>query len=69
MNLKKITLSLAATATAFVLLGDRVLPSPANAYSFQARTSISKLLFGLLPQLKPQKPNAQTEQAVDSLKP
>jgi hypothetical protein len=69
MNLKTAALSLTAVATAFILLGDRVLPSPASAYSLQARTSIGKLLADLVPQLKPQKPNAQTEQAVDNLKP
>jgi hypothetical protein len=69
MNSKKLTLSLVVMAIAFVLGGDRVLPKPVGTYSFNTRTSISQFLGGLVPQLKPQQPNAQTEQAVDNLKP
>jgi hypothetical protein len=64
MNFKNLTLSLAGIAIAFVLVGDRVLPKPVSTYSFNART----FFVGLVPHLKPQKPNSQTEQAVDNLK-
>jgi hypothetical protein len=69
MNFKTLTLSIAGIALAFVLVGDRVLPKPVSTYSLNARTSMSKVLAGLVPHLKPQKPNAETEKAVDSLKP
>jgi hypothetical protein len=65
MDFKKITLASAAIAIAFVLLGDRVLPKPVSTYSLNAR----KFFVGLVPQFKAQKPNAETEKAVDSLNP
>jgi hypothetical protein len=65
MNFKNLTFALVGIAIAFVVVGDRFLPNPASAYSLNART----FFVGLVPHLKPQKPNAQTEQAVDSLKP
>jgi hypothetical protein len=67
MNLKALALPLLLIAVAFIGFGDRVLPSPLNGMSLTARTAINQTLMGLSPQLKPQKPNAEMEKAVDSL--
>jgi hypothetical protein len=67
MNLKTLTLPLLLIAVAFIGVGDRILPNPLNAMSLNARNSINQALMGLTPKLKPQKPNAKTEKAVDSL--
>jgi hypothetical protein len=64
MNFKNLALSVVGIALAFVSIGDHVLPKPASTYSLNART----FLVGLVPHFKAQKPNAQTEQAVDNLK-
>jgi hypothetical protein len=64
MNFKNLTLSLVGMSLAFVLVGDRFLPKPVSTYSLNART----FFVGLVPHFKAQKPNAQTEQAVDNLK-
>lgn len=64
MNFKNLTLSLVGILIAFIVAGDRVLPKPASTYSLNART----FFVGLVPHFKPQKPNSQTEQAVDNLK-
>ncbi len=67
MNLKTLTLPLLLIAVAFIGVGDRILPNPLNVMSLNARNSINQALMGLTPKLKPQKPNAKTEKAVDSL--
>ena len=67
MDFKKLTLALATIALLFVSLGDRVLPDPVAGYSLQARTTVSKFMLGLLPNIKRQNHDATTEQAVDEL--
>ncbi len=67
MNLKTLALPLLLITVAFIGVGDRILPKPLNAMSLNARNSINHALMGLSPKLKPQKPNAETEKAVDSL--
>jgi hypothetical protein len=67
MNLKTLTLPLLLITVAFIGVGDRILPKPLNAMSFNTRNAINQALMGLSPKLKPQKPNAETEKAVNSL--
>jgi hypothetical protein len=69
MNLKNLALPLLLLVAAFIGFGDRMLPSPLSAVSLNTRNAINQTLMGLSPQLKPQKPNAATEKAVDSLSP
>jgi hypothetical protein len=67
MNLKTLALPVVLIAAAFIGFGDRVLPSPLSTLSLNARNTITQNLMGLKPELKPQKPDAATEKAVDSL--
>jgi hypothetical protein len=69
MNLKTLALPVVLIAAAFIGFGDRVFPSPLNTLSLNARNTITQTFTGLLPQLKPQKPNAETEKAVNGLSP
>jgi hypothetical protein len=67
MNLKTLAFPVVLMAAAFIGFGDRVLPSPLNTFSLNTRNTITQTLMGLSPQLKPQKPDAATEKAVDGL--
>jgi hypothetical protein len=67
MNLKTLALPLLSIAVVFIGVGDRFLPKPLNTMSFNARNAINQALMGLSPKLKPQKPNAETEKAVNAL--
>lgn len=67
MDLKKLTLTVSIIALLFILIGDRVLPEPVAGYSFNTRTALNKMLVGLLPSIKPQNPDAKTEETVDKL--
>ncbi|MGF1603339.1 MAG: hypothetical protein ACFCU8_15225 [Thermosynechococcaceae cyanobacterium] len=67
MDFKKITLALLALGLLFVSLGDRVLPAPVAGYSLSARTTLNKVLVGLLPSIKSQNPDAKTEETVKEL--
>jgi hypothetical protein len=67
MNLKTLTLPLLLITVVFIGIGDRFLPKPLNTMSFNTRNAINQTLMGLSPKLKPQKPNAETEKAVDAL--
>jgi hypothetical protein len=67
MNLKTLTLPILLIMVVFIGVGDRILPKPLNTMSFNTRNAINQALMGLSPKLKPQKPNAETEKAVDSL--
>jgi hypothetical protein len=51
----------------FIGMGDRFLPKPLNTMSLNTRNAINQTLTGLSPKLKPQKPNAETEKAVNAL--
>jgi hypothetical protein len=67
MNLKTLALPILLIMVVFIGVGDRFLPKPLNTMSFNTRNAINQALMGLSPKLKPQKPNAETEKAVDSL--
>jgi hypothetical protein len=61
MNVKTLAIPIVLLAVAFIGFGDRILPSPLNTVSF------NNTLMGLSPQLKPQKPDAAMEKAVNGL--
>lgn len=67
MNFKTLALPVGLLAAAFIGFGDRILPSPLSTFSLNARNTITQTLTGAAPQLKPQKPYAETEKAVDNL--
>jgi len=67
MNLKTLALPILLIMVVFVGMGDRFLPKPLNTMSFNTRNAINQTLMGLSPKLKPQKPNAETEKAVNAL--
>jgi hypothetical protein len=67
MNVKTLAIPIVLLAVAFIGFGDRILPSPLNTLSFNTRTAINNTLMGLSPQLKPQKPDAAMEKAVNGL--
>jgi hypothetical protein len=69
MNLKTLALPVGLIAAAFIGFGDRVLPSPLSTFSLNARNTITQTLTGASPQLKPQKPDAEMEKAVNGLSP
>ena len=53
----------------FITIGDRILPPPLNAASFNTRTSINQFLISLFPNWHPTNPNDRTRKAVDQLEP
>ncbi len=65
--MKKLILPVVVVLSVFIGLGDRFLPAPLNAMSLGTRTSLNKFVMGLVPTLKPQQPNAETEKAVNDL--
>ncbi|MEO0377076.1 hypothetical protein C1752_07479 [Acaryochloris thomasi RCC1774] len=67
MDFKKLTLAVLTIALLFIFLGDRVFPEPVAGYSLNTRTTLNKMLIGLLPSIKPQNPDAKTEETVDKL--
>jgi hypothetical protein len=67
MNLKTLALPIVLIMVVFIGMGDRFLPKPLNTMSFNTRNAINQTLTGLAPKLKPQKPNAETEKAVNAL--
>ena len=69
MNFKTLILPIVLVAAAFIGFGDQFLPNPLSTISLNTRNAISQTITGATPQLKPQKPNAATEKAVDSLSP
>jgi hypothetical protein len=69
MNLKALALPVALLAVGFIGFGDRLLPSPLNEISLNTRNTITQTVTGASPKLKPQKPNAEMEKAIESLSP
>ena len=69
MTFQKLVFPICAVAVVFVGFGDQILPNPMKGYSVQVRTNLGHFATGLIPQLKPQKPDSQTEKAVNGLKP
>jgi hypothetical protein len=67
MNFKTLILPVVLVAAAFIGFGDHFLPNPLNTLSFNTRNAISQTIMGATPQLKPQKPDAATEKAVDNI--
>ncbi|HEY9827921.1 MAG TPA: hypothetical protein V6D19_20995 [Stenomitos sp.] len=69
MNLKKLTLPVFFVMIVFIGFGDRFLPSPLNQMSYSARTSVNRFLMGLAPSFRAERPDGNTEKAVNSLNP
>ncbi len=60
---QKMAWAIALVVIGFVGAGDRVLPAPFAAYSFNARTT----LLNMLPTIRQQNYNQKTEEAVEQL--
>jgi hypothetical protein len=65
--MKKLILPVVLVVCVFIGMGDRFLPAPLNAMSLGTRTSLNKFVMGLVPTLKPQHADADTEKAVNDL--